>query len=199
MVNFYIVIGFVGWCYLLSVLNRAHLPALYYWCASIGMFILLAFSLHAYFVWFLASLVSRGAGLIGILTHTFSFYAFPAELVLSVPHGVVHLMIDYECSGIIETTAFLSLLTFFPIYTRQDKIKLAIIGFLWIYLANVARLVLVGVTVHFLGPACLFWVHGVLGRLIFYILTIILYYNVFTHSQIVNHFLQSDRLTEGGA
>lgn len=199
MINFYIILGFIGWCYLLSVLNRAKLPALYYWCGCIGMFVLLSFVCHSYFVWFLASLVSRGAGIVGILTHTFTFYSFPAELAMSVPHGAVHLMIDYECSGIIETTAYLSLLAFFPIYNRQEKIKLALVGILWIYLSNVLRLSIVGITVHLCGPASLFIVHAIIGRIIFYVLTIILYYNVFTHSQIVSRLFKENNLTEGAS
>lgn len=196
MLNGYIIIGCILWLYALSVINRAHLPAFYYWVGAVGAFLLISFACHKYFVWFLASLVSRGAGVIGQLTHSFTAYPFPAALDIQISSGSITLLVDYECSGIIETTAYLSLLLFFPIYTRRQKIALSLIGILWIYLINVLRLSLIGIIVHCFNLQSLFWVHDILGRIFFYIFTILLYYQVFTHSQVVSDLLGKSKLSK---
>lgn len=194
MLNGYLIGGIIVWLYALSVTNRAHLFAFYYWVGAIGAFLLTTFACHKYFVWFLASLVSRGAGVIGQLTHSFTAYPFPAALDIQTTFGSITLLVDYECSGIIETLAYLSLLIFFPIYTRRQKVALSIIGFFWIYFINICRLGLIGITVHYLNLRTLFWVHDVIGRIFFYIFTILLYYQVFTHSQLVSNLLGRSKL-----
>ncbi|KRL90742.1 exosortase family protein XrtG [Lactobacillus kalixensis] len=194
MLNGYLITGGILWLYTLSVINRAHLPAFYYWVGSIGAFLLGTFACHKYFVWFLSSLVSRGAGIIGQLTSSFIAYPFPAALDIKTVSGSITLLIDYECSGIIETMAYLSLLLFFPIYTRRQKIALSILGTLWIYLINVLRLCLSGIAVHYFNLQSLFLFHDIIGRIFFYIFTIFLYYQVFTHSQLMSQILGNSKL-----
>ncbi len=58
------------------------------------------------------------------------------------------------------------------------------LGTLWIYVANVIRLASVIVIVHFGGGNLFFIAHSIVGRLVFYVLVIILYYDVFTYSQL---------------
>ncbi|MGN1272686.1 MAG: exosortase family protein XrtG [Lactobacillus sp.] len=194
MLNGYLIVGIIIWLYALSLTNRAHLSAFYYWIGTIGVFLLATFACHKYFVWFLASLVSRGAGVIGQLTHSFTAYPFPAALDIQIASGSITLLVDYECSGIIETLAYLSLLAFFPIYTRGQKVALSIIGVFWIYFINICRLSLIGIIVHYFNLQSLFWIHDVIGRIFFYIFIVILYYQVFTHSQLVSNLLGKSKL-----
>lgn len=99
-------------------------------------------------------------------------------------HNPVVMSIDYECSGIIETCAFIALTLFFPMYKRKEKVFYAIFGLVFIYLSNVLRLIVVISIVHFGGGDAFFLAHSVIGRLVFYVLVIALYYNVFTYSQL---------------
>lgn len=149
-------------------------------------------------LWLLASLVSRGAGLIGSCTHAFRAYPFPAMLAIQTKGGSLNLLIDYECSGIIEMNAFLALLLFYPIYQARAKVILGLLGSLWLYLITVLRVSLVGLVVHSLNLGALFWVHNICGRLLFYVLTIWLYYQVFTHSQLIDRILGKKELAPGG-
>jgi hypothetical protein len=55
---------------------------------------------------------------------------------------------------------------------------------LWIYLANVFRLIIVIVVVHLGGANVFYLAHSILGRIAFYLLIIALYYNVFTYSRL---------------
>jgi exosortase family protein XrtG len=54
----------------------------------------------------------------------------------------------------------------------------------------VLRLNVVITIVHFGGGEAFFLAHSVIGRLIFYVLVIVLYYNVFTYSQLARGLYQ---------
>jgi exosortase family protein XrtG len=192
-----LILGIIAWIAVYMIVSHAQLPAYFYWIGAIGTFLILTLASHKYFVWLLASLVSRGAGLLGSLTHSFSVYPFPAMLMIHTNSGTLNLLIDYECSGIIEMNAYLSLLFFFPIYKLHEKAVLGLLGSLWLYFINVLRVSLVGIVVHYCNLGALFWVHNVIGRLIFYVLTIWMYYLVFTHSKLIERLLKSSQAAAG--
>lgn len=58
-------------------------------------------------------------------------------------------------------------------------------------MANLIRLMSVIMLVHFFGADIFFFAHSILGRIIFYVLIITLYYNVFTFSQISHSLYRS--------
>lgn len=100
------------------------------------------------------------------------------------------LNIDYECAGLIEICAYISLVLFYPLYQRKEKIKLLVAGVCWLYFANVLRLVIVTYLLHLNGLDYLFMAHSIIGRLIFYVLALILYYVVFTQPHIIKTFFR---------
>ena len=183
MLNFWILLGAAAWLYALSVLTRAKQPALHFWVGSVGLFALLAFSSRAYFVWFLSSLVTAVTGWWGHLSGYYSVSYIHSLISITNDRGLILLFVDYECSGIIETLAYFSLLWFYPLYNRAAKAKLTLFGGGCLFLANVFRLSLISTILYYAGSGAFFWVHSILGRLIFYVLVIILYYNVFTRVQ----------------
>ena len=183
MINGWIILGAIIWLYMLSVVNRAHLNAIHFWLGSIGLFLLMAFSARAYFVWLLSAVVTQITGWWGDLTGLYTSSYINGMISIKNAHGLVLLFVDYECSGIIETIAYLSLLWFYPMYNRAQKVKLTFTGAGWILLANVFRLSLIASILYYAGSGAFFLVHSVLGRIIFYVLVIILYYNVFTRVQ----------------
>ncbi|MFT8458729.1 MAG: exosortase family protein XrtG [Liquorilactobacillus ghanensis] len=183
--NIYLIISSVVWLYILSLLKRAKLTAFFFIWGSIGLFFILMALSNPYWIWFATHLVIKGTGWIGTLTdmsHTMIHYNIISILN---PTDPINMSIDYECSGIIETLAFLSLVVFFPIFDRHEKLFFGILGIFWIYLANVIRLLLIISLIHFFGGQYFFVVHSILGRIVFYVLAITLYYNVFTYSQLV--------------
>ena len=91
-----------------------------------------------------------------------------------------------ECSGIIEIMAFISLLAFFDVYKRPEKIAVGIAGVAGIMLANALRIVLICEIVHFCGVDAYSVAHTFIGRLFFYALTVLLYFYVFTKPHIVS-------------
>lgn len=183
--TFVIIICVIIWIYILTVLSRANLPFFKFLVGSVGLFILSMITIQPYITSPLAQVVAASAGLIGKLTGLFSSY-YQYSLIF-INHGAesISLYIDYECSGVIELLSFSALLWFFPLYKTLEKISINVIGILWIFASNILRLILICLLVYYFGNDIFFFAHAIFGRIIFYGLSIILYFNVFTKSQIV--------------
>ncbi|KRL00989.1 exosortase family protein XrtG [Liquorilactobacillus capillatus] len=182
--NIYLIVGIIIWLYVLSLFKRTDLAAFHFIWGSVGLFfILIAFS-NRYLIWLFTQAVMHGVGWLGSLTQMSETLTRYSIISITNPTSPVNMVIDYECSGIIETLAFLSLVVFFPIYNRHERLFFSLMGILWIYLANVLRLLLIIIIVHFGGGQTFFIAHSLLGRIVFYFLVIALYYLVFTSSQL---------------
>ncbi|MBD5068839.1 MAG: exosortase family protein XrtG [Lactobacillus sp.] len=108
--------GVILWVYLLSVLKRAKLAGYYFILGSVGLFSAMIFY---YLVWLFSTTLTQTANIIGEITGTFT--AVPPNILQIIrPHETLYLWIDFECSGIIETTAFIGLIAFYPLYTKND-------------------------------------------------------------------------------
>lgn len=181
--NGLLLLCIIIWLYIISVLKRANLTAYYFIFGSIGLFFILIALSNPYWIWFFTHSVITGVNLFSI-TDLFHIYTKYGLVYINNAISPVTMSIDYECSGIIETCAFLAMITFFPVYSPQKRLDWGLIGIIWIYLANIIRLFVVIAIVHFLGSDYYFVAHSILGRLVFYILIICLYYKAFTSSQI---------------
>ena len=53
------------------------------------------------------------------------------------------------------------------------------------FFANIIRLFVIGTTIYYFGNDAYYIAHTIVGRIIFYALSVILYYYIFTKSQIV--------------
>ncbi|WP_204121247.1 MULTISPECIES: exosortase family protein XrtG [Levilactobacillus] len=179
-----ILLGIVVWLYVLSVLKRARLSAFYFIAGSAGLFFILTSISRPYWVWFFTHAVIHGVALFNDVTNWCTIMYKMGLVYISNAGNSVIMSIDYECSGIIETCAFIALVAFFPMYKRKEKVFYALFGLIYIFLINVLRLSVVITFVHFGGGQTFFLAHSILGRLIFYVLIIVLYYNVFTYSQL---------------
>ncbi|MEY8441483.1 exosortase family protein XrtG [Lactobacillaceae bacterium 24-114] len=186
MINFYLLIGIIIWVYLLSLLKRARLTAYYFWIGSIGLFMILSFAFNMYFVWLSSRLITE---ILKNLEHYIPGYTIISAYNLISLHpstsSYVNLFINYECSGAIEIFIFESLLCFFPVYSKTEKITLGAVGFCWIVGTNIIRLLFLIAVIDNWGAQYLFIAHSIIGRLFFYTAIIILYYNVFTKAQII--------------
>lgn len=182
--NSYLLLGIIIWIYMLSVLKRAKLTAFSFIVGSVGMFFILMAVSTPYWIWFFTHAVINGVSLLSGVTHMATTYVKYGLVYINNNLNPVMMTIDYEYSGIIETTAFASLLAFYPMYSRKEKVFYLILGLLWIYLSNVIRLMIVIIMVHVGGASMFYLAHTIIGRIVFYILVIALYYNVFTYSRL---------------
>ncbi len=99
----------------------------------------------------------------------------------------INLFLTYECSAVIELGAFISLAVFYPFFqSAKERRHWLIIGVPYIFITNIIRLIITATIIHYLGINSLVWAHVIIGRIIFYVLTIILYYVAFTRVQVLN-------------
>ncbi len=173
------------WVYLLFVLKRADLNFWLFITGSFGLFILMMIFVRPILTQPLARVVAAMAGVIGGLTGTFSAYFRYGIIFIHALTGSITLQVDFECSGIIEIMAFVSLLAFFQVYTLREKLRVGILGVLGIMLANTLRIIVICEIIYFGGPGTYFIAHAIVGRLVFYSLSVLLYFFVFTKPQIV--------------
>ena len=186
------------WWYLLQVTDRAKLDFWHFVVGSAGLFIFLIVLVQPVLTKPLARLVAAIAGLFGSLTHTFAAFFRYGVLFIQSPEGAMTLQIDFECSGIIEILAFLSLLLFFRVYTRNERAVIGLIGTVGIILANVLRIIVICEMIYFLGPNAYYAAHSLVGRFIFYGLSVLLYFYVFTKPQIVSMKVGIFKYGDGG-
>ena len=173
------------WLYILRILRIAELRAWRFVWGAAGLFVLFMLGLQPILTKPLIRVVSALAGGIGSLTKTFTAYFKFGILFISLPAGSITLQVDFECSGIIEIMAFVSLLTFFNVYTRAEKLLVGIVGCVLLILFNVIRIVLICFSVHFFGLNAYYITHMFIGRLVFYACSVGLYFYVFTKPQIL--------------
>lgn len=173
------------WVYLLYVTNKVKLNFWHFIVGAAGLFIIMMFTVRPLFTEPLARGVAAIAGLFGSLTDTFSPFFKYGILFVDSAAGAITLQIDFECSGIVEIMAFLSLLVFFRVYSKAERIIVGIVGVVYIMLANALRLIIICEMIHFMGTEVYYVAHTIVGRLVFYALSVMMYFYVFTKPQIV--------------
>lgn len=179
------VVCFLVWIYLLSVFTRGKLYFYQFIWGSVGLFVFMMMWIQPVAIRPLTNLVCSAAGVAGRMT---GFYESYSEYsMLFVQHGseAISLCIDYECSGIIEMMAYVSMIAFFRVYDWMQRIILSVLGCMMIFFANIIRLFVIGTTIYYFGNDAYYIAHTIVGRIIFYALSVILYYYIFTKSQIV--------------
>lgn len=186
MIKYLIVIGLVAlWLYILWATDRAKLQFWHFIAGCMGLFIFLMILVRPVMTEPLARAVAAMAGLFGELTGSFTPYYKYGILFVEATGGAMTLQIDFECSGIVEIMAFLSLLIFYRVYKISERIVVCIAGVLYIMAANALRIIVICEMIHFLGADVYYMAHTLVGRIVFYVLSILLYFYVFTKPQIV--------------
>lgn len=183
--NWFSIVVFILWVYLLTVLKRGKLDFWYFIAGSVGLFIFSVIWIEPVAVGPLQKAVAAAAGIPGQLTGIYESYFQKGIIFISTGGTSLSLYIDFECSGIIETLAFFALLWFFPVYRLYEKVAVSIAGGLLIFASNVLRIFVICLVVYFFGGDMYFLAHTIIGRLVFYACTITLYFYVFTKSQII--------------
>lgn len=174
----------VIWIYSISVLERAKLHFFRFLIGAVGLFFFMMVFFQPYLVSILSKLVTVVSGAIGNLTGYYdAFYEYSLVLIKS-GNTTISMYIDYECSGVIEILAFTALLWFFPLYNVMEKFMYSLIGILWIFMANIIRIFIICVLVYYYGNNIFYFAHTIFARIVFYALSIVLYFYVFTKSQI---------------
>lgn len=179
------LVAIVVWLYVLRVMKKCNIYFGQFAVGGLGSFVFSMLLIRPIAVEPLSRVVAAIAGLFGDLTGTFTAFFRYGILFINTSTASVTLQIDFECSGIIEILAFLSLLAFFRVYRVRERVLLGIIGCMFIIFSNVFRILVICEMIHFLGSDVYFIAHAVVGRIIFYVMSVLLYFYVFTKPQIV--------------
>lgn len=192
MIGFLVLFIFIIWLYLLTLLKRAKLSAYYFGLGSIGLFIILASISNTYCSQIMPKIIAEILKSISYILKDFSINISQRSILINIgSNNYAELFINYECSGMLETIAFISMLTFFPIYENGEKLIIGFLGFIWILIANIVRLLITITILDYYGINALFIAHSIIGRVIFYVVVILLYYQVFTKPQIIRGWSKS--------
>lgn len=175
----------IVWVHLLRILRKSDLFAWRFLAGSLGFFAILTTMLKDVLTMPLSRCVAALASIFGNLFGAYSTFFKYGIIFITTKTGSMTLQIDFECSGIIEIFAFLSLLAFFDLYKPNEKIILGILGFSYIMICNAIRISLICFIVHCFGNSAYYVAHTFIGRIFFYILSVILYFYVFTKPQTI--------------
>ena len=160
--------------------NRIWLP--YYVIGAVGLALIIIFIGRATFVeTSLQQVVAAGVHAISGLTPvpTRVFQAAPgAIMVLVVDQSVgwAMLQITVESSGLLETGVIAGMLMFYPGWSIQKRLKYSIIAILATYVANIVRLMVIVIVIHYGGKDTLLVSHTILGRAVFFVGVIAIYW-----------------------
>ena len=171
-----------GW--LMAVLffraNRIWLP--YYVIGAVGLALGIIFIGRATFIEAgLQQAVAAGVHAVSGLTPvpTRVFQSAPgAIMVLVVDQSVgwTMLQITVESSGLLETGVISGMLMFYPGWSLRRRTGYAVIAILATYVANIIRLMVIVIVIHYGGKDTLLVSHTILGRAVFFIGVIIIYW-----------------------
>lgn len=179
------ILFIIVWLYILHVLNKAQLKAWKYFWGSCGLFVIMMIFIRPYLTQPLAEIVATVAGVVGDITGMYTAYFKYGVIFIQSAAGAITLQIDLECSGILEIMAYIALLTFFDAYTVFERVIVGVVGTLYIICANALRITVISVIIYFNGISAYHIAHTIIGRLVFYALSVILYFVVFTKTQII--------------
>lgn len=179
------IVLFVVWMYVVWACSRAQLKFFKFIIGCVGLFLFMMYWIQPIAVAPLERVVALVAGSIGNVTGTFESYYQYAMLFVRHAEESVSVYVNFECSGIIESFAFVSMLLFFEVYDLYERIIISAVGVLFIFVSNVLRIVVICLLIRAFGNDVYYLAHSIIGRFLFYILSIGLYFYVFTKSQIV--------------
>ncbi len=159
---FYYLVAAVGWCFGLVVLLRELLPG------EAALAMATAYNTHYL------------AGLLGVPTRVFrSAPGLLLVLVIAQESGWTALQVGLESSGLLELSVLSGLLLFYPgMPFLRRSLSVAT------YVANVLRVLLIVVVLHFAGKDSLLFAHTFLGRAFFFAVTVAIYWYLMTRTSL---------------
>ncbi|NLW91914.1 MAG: exosortase family protein XrtG [Syntrophomonadaceae bacterium] len=179
------VIAIIIWASIAYYLYKNRIWIFYYIWAAVGMTIIAILLLRGSPVEYAIEqwtglILHYSLGLVGIKTMVFDKSPGTVLVLLALENSWTCIDIDIECSGLLESCVLLGLLLFFPIGNRRTKIFQAVAGLAALYSANLVRLYTIVAIINIWGRNAMYIAHTLIGRLVFFILAVIIYWYLFT-------------------
>ena len=103
-----------------------------------------------------------------------------ASIVVPDPTGWSILQIGIECSTLIEASVFTGLMLFYPRFPPGERLLRLTAGLGATFLINIARLAVIIGMVMTLGKPAVPWAHAIVGRLVFFVGVVVVYWRMMT-------------------
>lgn len=180
-----IAITCIIWLAVTVFLYRHKLWVFYYVWGAVGLSCVLILFFHASLVEyrlesFTSQILHNILGLWGIVTYLFDRAPGTLLVLIKVDNSWTTIPIDIENSGLIEMCVIFALIIFYPIYKPGKRTLMALSGVLGIYLINIIRLLVVITIIHAGGRNMSFIAQTLFGRLIFFLFSVALYWQLIT-------------------
>jgi exosortase family protein XrtG len=101
-------------------------------------------------------------------------------MVISQDIGWTALQIGVESSALLEISVFVSLVLFYPGWSWQRRSATIVVGVVATWMANVVRILAITFLLHDLGKSALVLAHTYVGKAIFFIMTVAIYWYLIT-------------------
>ena len=169
-------------------MNRIWLP--YYLTGAVGLAFIIIFvggatALQTIMESGVAASTFGVARAIGIPAKLFE--ADPGTLMIFVvgqaighDNGWTMVRVTIECSGLLETGVMTGMVGFYPGWSLRKRAIFLSLGIIAVYAANIIRLTVIMGTLHWFGKDALFIAHTIVGRAVFFVLIIAIFWYIIT-------------------
>jgi len=172
------------WLYVFFIFRNSKMYFFKFLVGCIGIFTISMIFFLPYLNKALNILITNTLSIIGESTDLFEVFKANSIVSIDTKNGIVSMLINYECSGVIEMLVFTSLAFFFPFGGITRKSLSLILGNIYIYLANIIRIIFIVLILKGFGASSYHLVHTLFARILFFALTVLLYYFVFTSTHL---------------
>lgn len=178
------------WALLVIFFRANRVWLMYYLVGSVGLALIIIFVGRATVIQgFMESGVTIAtfwmANIVGIEARVFE--ADPSSLMIFVigqavgqDNGWTMVRVTIECSSLLETGVISGMVGFYPGWSVRRRLTLVLIGTLATYAANVVRMTVIISTLHWFGKDSLFVAHTIVGRAVFFVLIIAIFWYIIT-------------------
>ncbi|MDH7479739.1 MAG: exosortase family protein XrtG [Syntrophomonadaceae bacterium] len=176
---------FLAWLVVALMLRRSKIWVFYYIWGAVGFtYIAVLFLRGTFFEYQLEQwtglILHQVLGHFGIVTYVFDKAPGTLLVLIKVDNSWTTIDIDIESSGMMEMCILSGLIMFYPLHTVPKRVLFTVAGLATVYAANLVRLITVVSVIHWGGRNMYFLSHTLVGRLVFFLLVIAVYWEVFT-------------------
>ena len=167
-------------------LKKLKLNSLKFFIRILGIFIVCIFIFRKPMETVLKYYLFRGISFAAQYIDFIEIYEQASVFILNLGESSISIFINYECLGVIEHITYTLILIILPYIKNIKKIIYIIAGNIYIFGANIVRLLSIFIMVKNVGIQSYDNIHMIIGRLIFFIFILILYFFVFTRYYMKN-------------
>jgi exosortase family protein XrtG len=195
----YWILGTLVWAIVGYYLHKHRIWIFYYVWTAVGLTILAILAVRSSAVEYAVEqwtglLLHYGLSYLGIQTYIFDKAPGTVLVLLALENSWTCIDIDIECSGLLESCVLLGLLWFFPAFNYWQRVVYTLSGLIALFGINLIRLYTIVLVINSGGRDTLYIAHTLIGRLVFFLLAIAVYWYLFTRPSLQSIRRQEDNV-----